>query len=151
MSPVPNVTDHPLAGKFSVDYEGVWRHDDTPITHERTWKYFSGLLACDREGVCHISDGLVRVDVQVADAALIVMALRMTDEGIRIFFHDDTNELLKPETIRFKGGAPYCDVRNCLKARFSRTAWFQLAEHIEEQNGGYVLIVNGKEYPIMPK
>jgi hypothetical protein len=150
MTPAPNVTDHPLAGIFSVDADGVWHHDDVRITHERTWKYFSSLLACDEAGVPHISDGLVRVDVRVADAALIVMAIRMTDEGIRLFFHDDTNELLKPETLFFKGDTPYCRVRNELSARFSRSAWFQLAEHIVRQRDGYSLIVMEKKYPIRP-
>ncbi len=146
MTPVENVTNHPLAGKFSVDAEGVWRHDGVRITHERTWKYFSSLLACDEKGVCHINDGLVRVDVRVADAALIVMAIRATDEGIRLFYHDDTNELFKPESLELKNGVPYCDARNCLKARFSRSAWLQLADHIVEDGDGYALVVLGKKY-----
>jgi len=148
MTQARNVTDHPLAGKFSVDAGGVWHHDNVIITHERTWKYFSSLLACDEEGVPYISDGLVRVDVRVADAALIIMAIRMTDEGIRIFFHDDTNELLKPKTLFFKGDTPYCRVRSDLTARFSRSAWFQLAEHIAPQSDGYALIVMGKKHKI---
>ncbi len=148
MTEAPNVTGHPLAGIFSVDADGVWRHDGVRITHERTWKYFSSLLACDETGVPFISDGLVRMDVRVEDSALIVMAIRMTDEGIRIFFHDDTNELLKPETLFFKGDTPYCHVRNELSARFSRSAWFQLAEHIARQGEGYALTVMGKRYPI---
>ncbi len=148
MTQPPNVTNHPLAGKFSVDADGVWHHDDVRISHERTWKYFSSLLACDEAGVCHISDGLVRVDVQVADAPLIVLALRVTDEGIRLFYHDDTNELLEPESLFFKGDAPYCAARNCLTARFSRSAWFQLAENIVEENENYALVVLGKKYPV---
>jgi hypothetical protein len=43
----------------------------------------------------------------------------------------------------------YCRVRSgTFPTRFDRPAYYQLAQHIEEMEGGYFLRMNGKKYMI---
>lgn len=141
-----NVTDHPLTGKFTIEPDGRWTHNGEVVTHERTWKYFSGSLRTDENGVIYITDGKVRVDIEVKDAPLVVTATRLTDQGLLLRFHDDTHGLLDPGTLRFKGNIPYCRVRDSLPAKFNTAAYIQLAEHIEERPDGFHLVLNGQSH-----
>ncbi|MCZ7586689.1 MAG: DUF1285 domain-containing protein [Deltaproteobacteria bacterium] len=143
-----DVTGHPLAGNFRIDKNGVWFHDDEEVTHERTWKYLSGSLNVDDGGQVYLTDGKVRIDVEVEDAPLVVTALRATPDGVRLRLHDDTYANLDPATIAFKANTPYCAARNGLTAKFSTAAYMQLAEYIEEDGDAYTLVLGGKRYPL---
>jgi hypothetical protein len=75
------------------------------------------------------------------------------DSRFILFLSDDSQEDLSPETL-FIGDSHvlYCKVKNrTFPARFDRPAYYQLAEHIEEENNLYFLPLNGKNYPLQEK
>lgn len=134
---------------LSIDAEGNWRHEGIKITHARTVKLFFSALDIDEQGRFFLQVGPEKAFVQVDDAPFIVEALRMTDEGIRLRLSDESHEILDPSSLRItEKNVPYCNVRNGrMEAKFSRTAWYELAEFIEERKGqGYVLIIHGERF-----
>jgi len=151
MSDLIDVTDNPLAGKFVIESDGRWFHDGEEITHVRTWQYFSRTIKCDPDGTVYLTDGKVRINIEVKDAPLLVTAIRIEPAGVRLRLHDETYVTLDPATIRFLGGAPYCTAREGLAAKFTTTAWMQLSDLIEESPDGFVLVLNGKKYPVSQK
>jgi hypothetical protein len=136
---------------ISIDADGNWRHEGVKITHERTLKLFYSNLDIDDEGRFFLQVGREKAFVQVDDAPFIVEALRMTDKGIRLRLNDESHELLDPASLRItEANVPYCKVRGGrMEAKFSRTAWYQLAEYIQERKeGGFALVVQGKSYSL---
>ena len=146
-----DITGHPLAGAFRIDAEGAWFHNGERITHERTWKLFSSMLDVDENDRVFLSEGKVRIDVEVDDAPLVVTALRLTEDGLRLRFHDDTHDVIDPGTIHFKGPVPYCLARKGLEARFSTAAYVQLCDFVEETEKGFLLVVNGERFVLPPQ
>ncbi len=141
----------PIAGRFVVEPDGVWRHNDEQITHERTWKLFSTALRRLPDGRYVLAIGNERVFVDVKDAPLVVTALRIESGAVRLRFHDDTYHMLDPRTIRFRGNVPYCDGRDDLPAKFSIAAYHQLAEHIHETDAGFELRIGRDVYALPPQ
>ena len=134
--------------QLSIDAEGNWRHEGVRITHERTWRLFYSVLNIDDQGRYFISVGKEKAFVHVEGTPFIVTALRITEQGIRLRLNDDSHQVLNPETLRFsKENVPYCKIREGkMEARFSRTAYYELAEHIREENGRFVLEFNEEKY-----
>ena len=134
--------------QLSIDSEGNWRHEGVRITHERTWRLFYSVLDLDEEGRFFISVGKELAFVLVEDAPFIVTALRITEQGVQLRLNDDSYQIMNPETLRFSDkNIPYCKIRDGkMEARFSRTAYYELAEHIHEENGHFVLRINQEKY-----
>ena len=68
-----------------------------------------------------------------------------------LILSDDSREELAPETL-YVGleNILYCKVKgHSFPARFSRAAYYQLAEHVEKDKGGtFFLPLNGRKHPI---
>ena len=138
------------AQALSVDRDGVWRHEGIEITHERTWKMFSRTLDRDDQGKYFLRIGHEFAYVQVEDAPLIVDALRLVDGVVRLTLKDETHEELDPDTLYLTAeNVPYCTVRDGkMPAKFSRTAYYELAEFIREEGDGFVLDLGETTHPI---
>ena len=135
---------------LSIDKEGNWRHEGVKVTHQKTVNLFFSVLDRDDQGRYFIEVGKERAFVRVDDVPFVVTALRLTDDGIRLTFQDGTHELLLPEALRFtKENIPYCKIRQGkMGAKFSRTAYYELAEYIVEQGKGFALKINDKLHPL---
>ena len=135
---------------LSIDKEGNWRHEGVKVTHQKTVKLFFSVLDRDDQGRYFIEVGKERAFVRVNDVPFIVTALRLLKAGIRLTFQDGTRELLLPETLQFtKENIPYCKIRQGkMDAKFSRTAYYELAEFIVEQGEGFALKINDKLHPL---
>jgi hypothetical protein len=133
-----------------IDAEGQWRHEGQRITHERTLKLFYSVLDIDEQGRYFVQAGPEKAFVRVEDAPYVVTALRMTDEGLRLRLSDESHEILDPATLRFSDeNVPYCKVRNQrMEAKFTRTAYYELAEFIEEKGDGFVLKVGDERFDL---
>lgn len=133
-----------------IDKEGQWLHEGEVITHERTLTLFQSALDVDDDGRFFIAVGPERAFVEVEDAPFIVEALRLVDSKITLRLNDGTHHTLDPTTLRLTSeNVPYCKVRDGkMEAKFSRTAWYQLAEHIEEKGGRFVLMVGDESFDL---
>ncbi len=95
-----------------------------------------------------------RCYVEVEDTALVVQRVSLDREGgssLKILLSDGRTEELNPDLLWIgRDNVIYTKVRDGkLPARFLRQAYYQLAEFIEEVDGGYALKLGGKLHHIV--
>jgi uncharacterized protein len=153
--------EFPPPCNIRIDKEGVWYYQGAEMFRREFVNYFYQNLHLDATGryVIILPEDCCYVDVE--DAAYIINAVDYQrsdqDNGKRInlLLCDETREVLDPRTLWIgPDNVMYCRVReNTFKARFSRVAYYQLAEHIEydEVQATFYLKIDGQQYNIETK
>lgn len=142
-----------------VDEEGDWYHGGSKIFRENILDLFYENLCMDRNGAFLIQWRGKRCILDTADTPFVISGAdrkRLEENGeekiLLSLRHRNQPELLDPSTLWVgKDHVLYCRIREGLfPARFSRPAYYQLAEWIREdsENGGFYLELNGKRYDI---
>ena len=141
-----------------IDKEGRWYHKGAEMIHRGFVRLFYQNMELDAEGNYLITWGGTRCYVDVEDTAFVVKGVSC-EEGndhhasrFEISLSDDTHETLAVDTLRV-GDAHvlYCQVKSgAFPARFTRAAYYQLADFIEEDNHGYFLSHAGRRHYIDP-
>lgn len=144
-----------------IDKDGVWYYQGAEMFRREFVNYFYQNLHIDETGryVIILPDDRCYVDVE--DTAFIVKAVDYVKTengngtGISLRLCDETREELDPCTLRIgPENVMYCQVRNNeFKARFSRAAYYQLAEYIEhdEVREIFYLKIGGQVFNIEAK
>lgn len=143
-------SDRFAALDLSIDRDGLWRHQGEEITHP-------GLLAALYNALQRIDgDWFVcaenlKVPVKVADCPYVVLSVRHYEDRIELLLTDGRHVALDPATLTVdRENVPRCAIAPAGRpVRFSRTAWLQLAEAIEENaDGSYTLVAGGRRHPL---
>ena len=142
-----------------IDKEGRWFHKGVEMIHRETIRLFYRHMSLDPQGRYIITLDGDRCYVEVEDTPFIVRRTRFMESaqadrsGYLLTLNDGTEEKLSPDTLIVGvDNILYCKVKgHAFPARFDRQAYYQLAQYIEEREGGYVLPLNGKEYRIRNK
>jgi uncharacterized protein len=142
-----------------VDEEGDWYHEGNRIIRENILEdLFEGLrLGPDGNYLIEWNRAVCALDV--ADAVFVVGRVDRTEsEGTNreriwlTFRHISQGEPLDPATLMVgKDNVLYCQVRaGRFPARFSRPAYYQLAEWIQEDadSGRFYVELDGQRYAI---
>jgi uncharacterized protein len=142
--------------KLFIDKDGKWFQNGAEIIHPGIYKQFCGLLRKGPDGGYFVKMGREVCRVEVEDAPFVIFSVvEDQDNGLSILLNDGTSERLNPELLVIgAGNVPYCDVKNgFFAARFSRNAYYQLAEHIESNEDGshFCLVVGSRKYPVKVK
>ena len=136
------------AHELRIDREGNWFHEGVEIVREDIRKLFSRHLVSNGNGGYLVRIGEDECPVRVEDAPFVVIRVEQESaDGLALLLGDGGREALDPRTIEFRGSnVPYCRVRDGLEARFSRAAYYQLAEFIEHdaESDRYYLSINGE-------
>lgn len=151
----PSITPEMLE-KFrnliSMDKECNWFYDGRPITHAKTLRVLSQSLKRNDEGKLIVEVGNAWSYVHCEDTPYGVRAIREVSENghvaaIDLLLTDETTERLDPATLGVgEKNVLYCRVKGGREeARFFRPAYYQLAEHVEE-NGDIVLRLGEKAW-----
>lgn len=118
---------------IKIDKNGVWFYNGIEMFRKDIVKLFYDHLKRDESGNYFIELGNDLSVIEVEDVPYVVKAVYKTDKYIEILLNDSTTEKLDPSTLRV--GAEnilYCSVRKGkFEARFSRAAYYQIAEFIE--------------------
>jgi uncharacterized protein len=126
--------------KLSFRSDGHWYADDEPVTHERLARLFSRYVRRKPSGSCEIwIDERYHADVEVEDTLYVVSALETDAHGtFRVELNDGTTEPLDPTSLVVgRNNVLYCGVKNgAERARFLRSAYYQLANFVEEVSPG---------------
>ena len=142
---------------ISIDAEGEWYHGENRIIRPEILDLLydridlapcGGYTISDRDGKCLLEVADVpfvvsRVDMKKSGAAGEHIALELK--------HIAQTEILDPRTLRVgENNVLYCRVRKGrFPARFSRPAYYQIAEFITETPGGdFCIAIDGIKYPI---
>ncbi|MCD4717901.1 MAG: DUF1285 domain-containing protein [Desulfobacterales bacterium] len=140
-----------------IDKEGRWYHKGAEMIRRDFVQLFYKNMELDSEGRYVINWNGERFRVDVEDTAFVVRRV-VYEDGERtgnarfvLSLSDDTEEDLMPDTLCVgKDNVLYCRVKNRMfPARFNRAAYYQLAEHIEEENVSCYLPLNGNKYNII--
>lgn len=144
-----------------IDKEGIWYYQGAEMFRREFVNYFYQNLHLDETGryVIILPDDRCYVDVE--DAAYIVNAVDYLKTengkgtGINLRLCDETREMLDPSTLWIgPGNVMYCQIRgDKFKARFSRAAYYQLAEYIDhdEAQDIFYLNIGGQHFNIKTK
>lgn len=132
-----------------IDKEGQWFYQDAEMQRREIVLFFYDHLSMDAGGRYILEWSGERCVMEVEDTAYVVRRVAAED-GFILTLSDDSTERLAPETLAVgKGDVLYCRVkRGAFPARFTRAAYYQLAAHVEEKDGTYILDVNGRPYEI---
>ena len=97
-----------------------------------------------------ISRGPEKCILEVEDTPFIVTRTEhiKDEDQLIIYLIDDTFEKLAPDTLVVgKENVLYCRIKdNKFRARFSRAAYYQIAELIKEEGDKYYLPLGNKKY-----
>ncbi len=143
-------------GLIFIDKEGLWYHRGVEMIRREFIRLFYQNMELDLEGRYLINWGDTRCYVEVEDTAFVVTRVSLERGSGRqpsrfeVRLSDDTHEVLAPDTLRVgKDHVLYCTVKSdTFPARLTRAAYYQLAEFIEEDGGGYFLHLNGQKHYI---
>ncbi len=142
-----------------IDKQGRWFHKGAEMIHRDFIQLFYQHMVMDASGRCVIAMGDDRCYVEVEDTPFVIRQVRFEEEDgeglsrCMLYLNDDTREILCPDTL-------YIGLENVLyarvkeggfPARFLRPAYYQLAQYVEEENGTYVLPLNGRKYVIQSR
>ncbi|MBW1723359.1 MAG: DUF1285 domain-containing protein [Deltaproteobacteria bacterium] len=149
-----NASETPPCSIF-IDKEGRWFFKGIEMVRRDFIRMFYQQMQADSEGRYIITLAGDRCIVEVEDTPFVVWrTIVKTDDSLGkryvLYLSDESEEELDPETLFVgKGNVLYCKVKaGMFPARFNRAAYYQLAEHIEEENGKYVITSQGKRYLI---
>jgi hypothetical protein len=131
----PDVFDATPYLKLVIDKNGRWLQNGTEIIHPQVYRQFCAMLEHSPDGGYQVRMGREICRVEVEDAPFVVQRVEdLDDAGLSILLNDGTHERFDPE--RFWIGAdniPYCTVKQGrFHARFSRPAYYQIAQHVEQ-------------------
>jgi hypothetical protein len=132
------VGDPSLSGVFRIDREGVWRHEGVEVTHPGVLRNLYANLRADGD-THYLQVGPRRVPVDVDDSPFVVIRAetRPDQEGVGLHLNDGSYEPLDLGTLILdRRGVPYCRVKDGrFRARFSVSAWLQLAGQVQDDPG----------------
>lgn len=130
--------------RITLDSEGRWFHEGGPIEHPRIVELFNRSIERTPGGTFVLHVAPFTYPIEVLDAPLQVQRLEIVGEppeSVKLGLSDGSEETLDPQTLRYVPERGfYCQVKNGLMtARFSRPAYYQLAEHVDEEDGTHTL------------
>jgi len=147
-----------LPCEIFVDEEGEWFHKGNRIIRDDILDLFYENLAITPEGRFIIDWRGKQCMLEAADTPFVISRvdrIESEDGGEAIFLtlrHIASRVQLVPETLQVgKENVMYCRIRSGqFPARFSRPAYYQLAEWIEEnpKNGQFYIELNRNRYPL---
>jgi uncharacterized protein len=136
-----------------IDRDGVWYYREMEMKRQEIVQYFYKHLRRDHQGHYRIELNHEHYRIDVDDAPYVIRSVSLGFAGsdgqpaMFISLSDGSCEELDPETIWIgKENVLYCRVKNSeYEARFSRQAYYQLAENIGHdsyQNRYFIMIGN---------
>jgi hypothetical protein len=139
-----------------IDKEGKWYHKGREMIRQDLIDLFYQHLHLDAEGRYIITWRGDPCYVEVEDTAFVITRVERVTAGkprgdhIRLRLSDHSEEPLSPDTLFVgKENVLYCKVKSrAFPARFNRAAYYQLARHIEEENGAFHLMLGGGKHVI---
>jgi uncharacterized protein len=142
-----------------IDKEGRWFHQGAEMIHREFIRLFYQHMEVTPDGRYIINWRGECCQVEVEDAPYVIRRVVLREAGenketcIVLYLNDDSREDLDPSGLYVGNkNVLYCMVRyGFFPARFDRAAYYQLAQHLEEEDGRFYLPLNGGKYFISEK
>ena len=139
-----------LTDNITLDEEGVWHHNDVPITNDRIIDFFNKSINITENGeyVIHYKD--YTYPITVLDVPIFITGIRYEGFGdfekVYLNLSAGATEELNINSLIFKqNNALYCSVKGGkFSAKFKRSPSFHILERLDEKNNQYYLNICGK-------
>lgn len=129
--------------RITLDAEGRWWHEGDPIDNPRIVELFNRSIERTAGGTYVLHIAPYTYPIEVEDTPYFVRRIELAGDTVRLYLSDGSDEKLDVSSLRSRAGRGfYCAVKGgAFAARFSRPAYYALAEHVEESSGGFTLIL----------
>jgi hypothetical protein len=138
--------------QIRIQKDGKWYHKGREMIHREFIRLFYENMELDPQGRYIIYWDEKPCYVEVEDTAFVVIRVDSLSDKTQFLLtlSDDSQEELAPATLTINDeNVMYCAVKNgSFPARFSRPAYYQLAQFIQEDQQGYYLEAEGKKHYI---
>jgi uncharacterized protein len=139
--------------KIHFGKDGWWYANDERINNRRINVLFSQHLRRNTEGAYEIAIGWDKVTVEIEDTPyVIIRVMGDSAQGFTLRLNDESEEPLDPATLSIgQEHVLYCRVKSGTEpARFSRPAYYQLTDHIQEdqKTGTFSLRIGNILFPV---
>lgn len=139
-------------GTWRVDQDGVWYHDGQRVERRELVTLLASHVRRTEEGGFVFRWGPYEHALEVADAPVVVHEVRVpaaAGAGLDADLVDGRTVRIDPATLRVGAGhVLYGALPGDVPVRFSRTAYYQLADHIRETADGFVLVMGPDQVPL---
>jgi hypothetical protein len=134
-----------------IDKEGTWYYQGLPIINRNIYLYLNQCLSRDASGRYMLSLGAERCYLEVEDTPFVIREVLVRREAaglpaaLWVKLNDGTEERLDAGSLRIAAdNVVYGMIKHDLcEARFTRAAWYQLADYLEQDRQGYYLSIDG--------
>jgi hypothetical protein len=131
-----------------IDKEGNWYYQDLPIVNKKIYLYLNQCLAQEPSGRYILSMNGENCYLEVEDTPFVIQEVVASPNpdhptSLLLKLNDGTEETLKVETLRVgQDNVLYCKVKEArFEARLLRSAYYQLAQFLQQDEKGYYLLV----------
>lgn len=144
--------------EIRIDQDGKWSYRNNEMQRKDIIQYFYDHLHRDQQGFYYIKTDYEQYRIQVDDVPYVIRSISLRSAGIDepqsmiIDLSDGSCEELNPETLWIGDkNVVYCLVKQARhEARFSRPAYYQLAENIRHDSNQdrYFVLIGQHSYPL---
>jgi uncharacterized protein len=129
--------------RITLDGEGRWWHEGDPIDNPRIVELFNRSIERTAGGTYVLHIAPFTYPIEVKDTPYFVRRVELVDDGARLMLSDGSEEPLDVPSLRASVGRGFCCAvkGGAFSARFGRPAYYTLAEHVEEVDGRFTLIL----------
>ena len=134
-----------------LNERGKWTHEGLDFENQRIIDLFSRSVDRTDGGTWVLEVGRFTYPITVEDVGFFVERVDRSTSPPTLKLSDGTREPLDASTLDYQpGGRLYCTIKDGdFRARFKRTAYFQLAELMEETDDGRVVVrIDGKTFDL---
>ncbi|MEW5847216.1 MAG: hypothetical protein AB2A00_00330 [Myxococcota bacterium] len=129
--------------------DGTWLEDGEEVTHPRLAALLHRSIARAPDGSLVVTTGRDVRPIACEDLPLRVLWVDLPGDDVLLHLSNERTEPLKPESLLVDVDDSWrCLADGNLGARFTRAAQLQLAEHVTEESGGFVLRVGARTLPL---
>lgn len=143
-----------LPFEIKIDKEGVWYYNGAEMFRKEILDIFFQHLKRDENGRYYVEMGREICYLNVEDTPIVVKSvhdeIETGGQDLIIRLSDSNYEKINLESLRIgEDNILYCDLCRGFPARFTRAAYYQIAEKIQhDEDNGYYIQANGKKYYI---
>ena len=123
---------HPVS-PLHLKADGSWWQDGEEVTHERTRSLLYNSVKRNPDSTYRVEVGKDSLPAVLEDTPFFISSYE-PETGL-LSLLGGRREKLRPETLEFQpNGICYCTLENTERAKFLRSAYYTLAQQIEEEN-----------------
>jgi hypothetical protein len=138
-----------------IDKEGNWFHKGLPIINKKIYLHLNQCLSRDASGRYILSMNGEECYLEVEDTPFVIQEVVASPNpdnptSLVLKLNDGTEEPLSPETLRVgQEDVMYCTVKEARhEARLLRSAYYQLAQFLQQEGKAYFLVLGDNKTPL---